>query len=67
MEKFVLAVRKFASDEEGVTAVEYGLIAALIAVAVVVTVAAVGTQLNTLFGKIKDCLTIPRGATCPTT
>lgn len=43
---------KFLRDEEGATAVEYGLIAALIAVAVMVTVKALGLQLNTIFGNI---------------
>ena len=35
MSKFVLATRRFLRDEEGVTAIEYGLIAALIAVAII--------------------------------
>ena len=56
MDKLVLATRRFLRDEEGVTAIEYGLIAALIAVAIIVTVAAIGTQLNTVFLKIKNCL-----------
>ncbi len=64
MEKFAMAFRKFAREEEGVTAVEYGLIAALIAVAVIATVYAIGTQLNTVFNKIKTCLTTP--ASCGT-
>lgn len=56
MDKVFLATRKFLSDEEGVTAIEYGLIAALIAIAIVVTVGLIGTQLNTLFARIKNCL-----------
>ena len=36
-------------DEEGVTAVEYGLIAALIAVVIAVAVTTLGTDLSTLF------------------
>jgi pilus assembly protein Flp/PilA len=44
-------------SEEGVTAIEYGLIAALIAVVIITAVALVGTNLNTTFntiaGKIK--------------
>ncbi len=36
-------------SEAGVTAIEYGLIAALIAVAIIVAVTAVGTNLSTLF------------------
>ena len=42
-------IQKFARDEEGVTAIEYGLIAALIAVVIVIAVTAVGTKLNTIF------------------
>ncbi len=43
--------------------IEYGLIAALIALAVVATVVTIGTNLNTLFEKVKNCLTT--GGTCP--
>ena len=64
MDKLVLASRNFLCEEEGVTAIESGLIAALIAVAIVVAVGLVGTQLDTLFKKIKDCLTTPTGALC---
>lgn len=63
MNKLFLATQKFLSDEEGVTAIEYGLIAALIAVAVIVTVAAIGSQLNDVFVKIKTCLST-NGTSC---
>jgi len=39
-------------SESGVTAIEYGLIAALVAVAIVVAAGSLGTQLSTLFGTI---------------
>lgn len=42
-------LKSFARDEEGVTAIEYGLIAALIAVAIIVAATAVGTQLDAVF------------------
>jgi len=64
MDKLVLASRNFLREEEGVTAIEYGLIAALIAVAVIATVYLVGVQLNSVFVKIKNCLTTP--STCGT-
>ena len=64
MNKVFLATRKFLSDEEGVTAIEYGLIAALIAIAVIVTVAAIGTQLNAVFARIQACLATPTAAGC---
>ncbi|SIR45091.1 pilus assembly protein Flp/PilA [Aromatoleum tolulyticum] len=55
-------LKQFASDEEGVTAIEYGLIAALIAVMIIIGAKAVGTNLNALFSKIATCLTTP--STC---
>ncbi|MES2533918.1 MAG: Flp family type IVb pilin [Pseudomonadota bacterium] len=47
------AIAKFLRDEEGATAIEYGLIAGLIAVAIVGTVTSVGGQLNALFESIR--------------
>ena len=49
-------VTRFATDESGATAIEYGLIAAGIGVAIVTVVGQVGTELNTLFGKVKTGL-----------
>ncbi len=47
-------IQKFVRDEEGVTAIEYGLIAALIAVTIIAAVTLVGTDLALVFGKISD-------------
>ena len=44
-------------DRRAVTALEYGLIAALIAVAIAATVTTVGTKLNTAFSTISTKLT----------
>ena len=44
--KFIKKIRK---DEEGATAIEYGLIAALIAVAAITAMGALGTQLSGTF------------------
>ena len=63
MKHLMNQTRRFFRDEEGVTMIEYGLIAALIAVAVVATVVTIGTNLNTLFARIQNCLTV--GGTCP--
>jgi len=63
MEKFMQGVNRFIRDEEGVTAIEYGLLAALIAVMIIAGAAAVGTNLNTLFTNISTCLSTP-SATC---
>ena len=43
---------RFAKDESGATAIEYGLIAALIGTAIVVGARAVGSNLNALFENI---------------
>ncbi len=48
---------KFFKDEEGVTAIEYGLIAALIAVAIITAVTSVGTELKATFTNIATKLT----------
>jgi pilus assembly protein Flp/PilA len=48
---------RFANDESGVTAMEYGMIAALIAVVILTALGTVGTQLNTTFTKIGTALT----------
>ena len=45
-------LKKFMSSESGATAIEYGLIAAGIAVAIAVVVFTVGSKLNTLFTNI---------------
>jgi len=56
MKNFLSSVTNFIREEDGASAVEYGILVALIAVAVVVTVAAVGQQLNTVFEKVRACL-----------
>jgi len=47
----------FFREEEGVTAIEYALIAALIAVVIVATVKTVGDDLNSAFGLVHTKLT----------
>ncbi len=48
--------RKFVSDEEGATAIEYGLIAAGIAVAIIAAVFAIGDELNNFFVAVQTQL-----------
>ena len=50
-------LRKLRKDEHGVTAIEYGLIVALIGVAALVAMSAVGTSLNAMFSTIASDLT----------
>ena len=47
---------RFAKDESGATAIEYGLIAALIGVAIIVAATALGSQLSGTFSTISDKL-----------
>jgi pilus assembly protein Flp/PilA len=49
-------IKRFFKEEEGVTAIEYGLIAALIAVVIIGAVALVGTNLSTVFGTVASCV-----------
>lgn len=51
------AVRKFVAEQSGATAIEYGLIAGLIAVAIILAVSGVGTELAATFTDIKSELT----------
>ena len=53
MTKFVT---RFMNDESGATAIEYGLIAALIAVVIITGVTAVGTKLSTTFSDLSTNL-----------
>lgn len=55
--KFVQSIQKFVRDEEGVTAIEYGLIAALIAVVIIGAVSTIGLELDKVFDKVAACLT----------
>ena len=62
MRKILLATDRFLRDEDGVTAIEYGLIAALVGVAAIAALQALGTNLTTLFNAIATCVT---GGACP--
>lgn len=52
MSTIISAVRSFIADEEGVTALEYGMIAALIAAVIVGTVSVLGEKVDGAFNKI---------------
>jgi pilus assembly protein Flp/PilA len=47
-------VARFVKDESGATAIEYGLIAALIAVAIITAATTLGAQIATTFTKVKN-------------
>jgi pilus assembly protein Flp/PilA len=48
--------KKFLKDESGATAIEYGLIAALVAVAIVGALTTLGSGLTSMFGKVNSDL-----------
>jgi len=52
MSRFLKLIR----NESGATAIEYGLIAALIAVAAIGAMTSVGSKLNTTFGNVSNAL-----------
>jgi len=52
----MIKILAFIRDENGATAIEYGLIAAGIAVAIIAVVNGVGTKLNTTFSSISTQL-----------
>jgi len=56
MKSIVSYVKRFLREEEGVTAIEYGLLAALIAVAIILGATTVGTKLGALFTTISGKL-----------
>ena len=49
-------VTRFVHDESGATAIEYGLIAACIAIAIIAAVKGVGTNLNSTFNNVSSNL-----------
>ena len=50
------SITRFIRDESAATAIEYGLIAAGISVAIIATVQALGTNLNTTFSSVSTAL-----------
>ena len=51
------SIRKFLKSDKGATAIEYGLIAALVSVVIITALTLVGTQLNKTFDSIGQSLT----------
>ena len=56
MEKTMNSLKRFFKDETAATAIEYGLIAALIGVAIITSVGLVGARLNTTFNTVSTKL-----------
>jgi pilus assembly protein Flp/PilA len=53
----LVSLKRFITNESGATAIEYGLIAAGISVAIIATVQALGGSLNTTFTTVQTAIT----------
>lgn len=58
-------IRKFRKNEDAATAIEYGLIAALIAIALITALTDVGTSLSNMFGGVETEVTNATPAATP--
>jgi len=56
MKGLMVGIKRFLKDEEGATMVEYGLLAALIAIVCIAAITAVGSELNIVFQTIANAL-----------
>jgi len=59
MQTFKSAVQAFIADEDGVTAIEYGLIAALIGVAMVTAATTLGGKISAAFTYVAGKMVVP--------
>jgi pilus assembly protein Flp/PilA len=59
MKNFSQSFKTFWADEDGATAIEYGLLASLIALAIVAGATALGGKLDDLFQGVADKLVVP--------
>jgi pilus assembly protein Flp/PilA len=57
IERMSAYLNRFLKDESGATAIEYGLIAAIVGVGIIVGLTQLSTGLNTLFGNVNTQLT----------
>ena len=55
--RFLSLLGRFRADKSGVTAIEYGVIAVAIVIAIIVIIGTVGSSLNTAFNSVADNLT----------
>ncbi|MDN7933566.1 Flp family type IVb pilin [Burkholderia metallica] len=57
-------IKRFLKENDGVTAIEYGLIAGLIAVAIVAGVTNIGSSLGNMFTNLGTCVSTPSATNC---
>lgn len=56
MKPLKIFIQRFAKDDEGATAIEYGLIAALVSVAAIAAMIALGSALSAIFTGVADTI-----------
>lgn len=61
MSHWLKVIQQLREEEEGATAIEYGLIAALISVVIIAAVTLVGQQLNSVFTSVESALGVATG------
>ncbi|WP_250035122.1 Flp family type IVb pilin [Paractinoplanes maris] len=59
VQSHVTAIKDRMKDDEGATAVEYGLLVSLVALVIIVGAGLFGTKLNSLFTKVAEKIVIP--------
>lgn len=67
MKNFYSGVLDFLKNEDGVTAIEYGLLASLISLIIFAGASLLGKDLNCLFNHIAGCILNPTTTTCSST
>lgn len=64
MKNFVASIGRFLREEEGANAVEYSLLAGLIAIAIVGGAGALGLNINNFLQGVATCMSAPTVAAC---
>jgi pilus assembly protein Flp/PilA len=67
MKNLMQGTQRFMRDEEGAVAIEYGLLAVLIALGIATGAGLLGGGLSTLFTNVSSCFDGAAGGTCPVT
>jgi pilus assembly protein Flp/PilA len=65
MQQFTRLLRSFLVDEDGATMIEYGLLAALIALVVAGAAVTLGSSLKNKFTSVSTCVETPNSTNCP--
>ena len=65
MQRLTCFIRTFLVEDDGATMIEYGLLAALIALVVAGAAVTLGTSLKTKFSSVSACVADPTTANCP--